>query len=172
MFLLEGEGLKSPSATRDAFQMLLHVGLNCIDLQYRCLSIIRKNLIELKISVIMITGGSPSSEVGKRVELLNPDGTHMCELESLPDERTEHTQSGLITCGGHFTQDSCLIFSFSSRTWQSHGSTLMQPRYGHSSYRRKNTTLLIGGDESLNTTEMISMDGTQRPSIKLNHFTR
>ena len=152
--------------------MLLHVGLNCIDLQYRCLSIIRKNLIELKISVIMITGGSPSSEIGKRVELLNPDGTHMCELESLPDERTEHTQSGLITCGGHFTQDTCLIFSFSSRTWQSHGSTLMQPRYGHSSYRRKNTTLLIGGDESLNTTEMISMDGTQRPSIKLNHFTR
>ena len=120
----------------------------------------------------MITGGSPSSEVGKRVELLNPDGTLMCELESLPDERTEHSQSGLITCGGHFTQDSCLIFSFFTRTWKSHGSTLMQPRYGHSSYRRKNTTLLIGGDESLNTTEMISMDGTQRPSIKLNHFTR
>ena len=48
----------------------------------------------------MITGGWPTNSVGKSVELLFPNGTHMCELESLPDRRGEHTQNGLITCGG------------------------------------------------------------------------
>ena len=140
------------------------------------ISIIRVNLIEFKFSVIMITGGYPSDEVGKSVELLYPDGAHMCELESLPDKRIAHTQSGLITCGGSTTrtQDSCLIFSLSNGTWQNHGSTLKQPRRGHSSSRRGNTTLLIGGydSDSSMTTEMISMDGTQETSIKLEHPTR
>ena len=140
------------------------------------ISIIRVNLIEFKFSVIMITGGfTPNDDDdGKRVELLYPDGTHMCELEPLPDMRIGHTQSGLITCGGSFTQDSCLIFSLSDGTWQNHGSTLKQPREVHSSIRRGNTTLLIGGydSESSMTTEMISMDGTKKTSIKLEHPTR
>ena len=140
-------------------------------------SIIRVNLIEFKFSVIMITGGwkpnDHDDDVEKRVELLYPDGKHMCELEPLPDKRVYHTQSGLITCGGRYTEDSCLIFSFSDGTWQNHGSKLKQHRRGHSSYRRGNTTLLIGGDESDSrmTTEMISMDGTQETSIKLEYPT-
>ena len=140
------------------------------------ISIIRVNLIEFKFSVIMITGGwTPNDDDdGKRVELLYPDGTHMCELEPLPDERTSHTQSGLITCGGSYTPNSCLIFSLSDGTWQNHGSTLKQPRRGHSSIRRGNTTLLIGGSarDSSMTTEMISMDGTQETSFELEHPTR
>merc|ERR1712131_338007 len=107
--------------------------------------------------LIMITGGWTLN-----VELLYPDGTHMCELEPLPGTRVHHTQSGLITCGGKYTDDSCLIFSLSDGTWQDHGSTLKQHRDGHSSSRRGNTTLLIGGSarDSSKTTEMISMDGT------------
>ena len=140
------------------------------------LSIIRVYLIEFKFSVIMITGGKTpnNNDDGKRVELLHPDGTHMCELESLPDKRIAHTQSGLITCGGYYTPNSCLIFSLYNGTWQNHGSTLKQPRRGHSNSRRGNTTLLIGGidsDSSSMTTEMISMDGTQETSIKLKHPT-
>ena len=130
-------------------------------------------VIEFKFSVIMITGGWTPNDDRKRVELLYQDGTHMCELEPLPDMRIGHTQSGLITCGGSFTQDSCLIFSLSDGTWQNHGSTLKQPRGAHSSSRRGNTTLLIGGYESDSsmTTEMISMDGTQKTSFKLEHPT-
>ena len=139
------------------------------------ISIIRVNLIEFKFSVIMITGGwTPNNnDDGKRVELLHPDGTHMCELEPLPDKRVHHTQSGLITCGGDDTPNSCLIFSLSDGTWQNHGSTLKQPRRRHSSSRRGNTTLLIGGYDSGSsmTTEMITMDGTQETSIKLDHPT-
>ena len=139
------------------------------------ISIIRVNLIEFKFSVIMITGGWTPNVDRKRVELLYPDGTHMCELEQLPDKRIAHTQSGLITCGGDYTPNSCLIFSLSDGTWQSHGSTLKQRRRGLSSSRRGNTTLLIGGidsDSSSMTTEMISMDGTQETSFKLEHPTR
>ena len=138
------------------------------------ISIIRVNLIEFKFSVIMITGGWTPNYDQKLVELLYPDGTHMCELEPLPDMRVGHTQSGLITCGGLYTKDSCLIFSLSNGTWQNHGSTLKQPRRGHSSSRRGNTTLLIGGidSDSSMTTEMISMDGTQETSFKLEHPTR
>ena len=140
------------------------------------ISIIRVNLIEFKFSVIMITGGGTPNfdDDGKRVELLYPDGTHMCELEPLPDERASHTQSGLITCGGDYTRDSCLIFSLSDGTWQNHVSTLKQPRHDHSSSRRGNTTLLIGGSarDSSMTTEIISMDGTQETSFKLEHPTK
>ena len=139
------------------------------------ISIIRVNLIEFKFSVIMITGGWTPNVDRKRVELLYPDGTHMCELEPLPDKRVYHTQSGLITCGGDYTPNSCLIFSLSDGTWQNHGSTLKQRRRGLSSSRRGNTTLLIGGidsDSSSMTTEMISMDGTQETSFKLEHPTR
>ena len=133
------------------------------------INIIRVNLIEFKFSVIMITGG-----LTLNVELLYQDGTHMCELEPLPDKRVDHTQSGLITCGGSYTPNSCLIFSLSDGTWQSHGSTLKQRRRGLSSSRRGNTTLLIGGidSDSSMTTEMISMDGTQETSIKLEHPTK
>ena len=140
------------------------------------INIIRVNLIEFKFSVIMITGGRTpnNNDDGKRVELLHPDGTHMCELEPLPDKRVDHTQSGLITCGGSYTPNSCLIFSLSDGTWQSHGSTLKQRRRGLSSSRRGNTTLLIGGidSDSSMTTEMISMDGIQKTSMKLEHPTK
>ena len=146
------------------FNVSVYISINCV------------NLIEFKFSVIMITGGwTPNVyDDGKRVELLHPDGTHMCELESLPDKRASHTQSGLITCGGSYTLNSCLIFSLSDGTWQDHGSTLKQRRRGLSSSRRGNTTLLIGGDNSDSslTTEMITMDGTQKTSFKLEHPTR
>ena len=125
------------------------------------------NLIDLKISVIMITGGLPLDKAGKSVELLYSNGTQMCELKSLPDKRFHHTQSGLITCGGSWTKDTCLIFHEDG--WKWHGSTL-KPRYYHSSFKYKDTTLLIGGHND-NTTEILEKDGTQRMSFQLLHPT-
>ena len=56
----------------------------------------------------MITGGyTPyDDDKGIRVELLFPNGSHMCELKPLPDKRIGHTQNGLITCGGYYTEGS------------------------------------------------------------------
>ena len=118
----------------------------------------------------MITGGSPS-HVGKRVELLFPNGTHMCELESFPDTRMDHSQNGLITCGGYDTfdditcRDSCLIFS--DGAWKRHGTTLMHGRMNHLSWTRGNATMLIGGSISGNTTETISMEGVHQETFDL-----
>ena len=42
--------------------------------------------------------------VGNRAELLHPNGTHYCELPNLPEIRVQHTQSGLLTCGGYNTE--------------------------------------------------------------------
>ena len=80
----------------------------------------------------MITGGYPSTSAGKSVELLFPNGTHMCEIKSLPDNGCEHSQSGTIICGGVYTVDSCLIYS--GEGWQSYGKTLLHKRAGHSSW--------------------------------------
>ena len=34
------------------------------------------------------------------VEILGENGIYMCSLPDLPDYRSSHTQSGLVTCGG------------------------------------------------------------------------
>ena len=132
-------------------------------------SILRVHQIEFKFSVIMITGGwTTNDDDGKHVELLHLNGTHMCELEALPDKRVYHTQSGLITCGGGYTQTSCLIFS--NGVWQHH-STLNQPRLYHSVWYNGTTTLLIGGEhrDSRRTTEVISTDIDHRAQFNLTH---
>ena len=51
--------------------------------------------------------------VSKTVEVLKIDGTAWCTLPDLPGEfgRKEHTQSGLLTCGGIMTQHDCIRFS-------------------------------------------------------------
>jgi len=63
-----------------------------------------------KSEVIMITGGEEYYN-GKLAELLFLNGTHICELESLPDDRWAHSQSESILCGGGYTKDSCIIFT-------------------------------------------------------------
>jgi len=118
--------------------------------------------------LILITGGSLSDKVGNSVELLHPNGTHMCELEPLPDKRYDHTQSGLIACGGYYTQTSCLIFS--NGVWQHH-STLNQPREDHSVWNNGTTTLLIGGLGSPMTTEVISTDSDHHAPFNLTYPT-
>ena len=95
----------------------------------------------------------------------------MCELESFPDTRMDHSQNGLITCGGYDTfdditsRDSCLIFS--DGAWKRHGTTLMHGRMAHLSWTRGNATMLIGGSISGNTTETISMEGVHQETFDL-----
>ena len=57
--------------------------------------------------VVIVTGGTAASdEKNRSVELLNLDGSHICNLPPLPDRDgkrdffMDHTQTGLVTCGG------------------------------------------------------------------------
>ena len=34
-----------------------------------------------------------------------------CSLPALPAERDSHTQAGLVTCGGYYSDTSCITFS-------------------------------------------------------------
>ena len=120
-------------------------------------------------TVIMITGGSPARDVGNLVELLSSNGTHICELQSLPDNRYAHSQNGLVACGGGNTVDSCLIFADGS--WKKHGTTLLNRRWHHSSWIRGNEVMLIGGGFSPNTTETISFNGVHQAAFYLEHRT-
>ena len=85
-------------------------------------------------------------DVNFMVEVLKIDGTAWCTLPDLPGEhgRKEHTQSGLLTCGGIMTQHDCIRFSegqwntsheglynkFSHCAWSSntHGTRLLRSK--------------------------------------------
>ena len=137
--------------------------------------ILRVHQIDFKFSVILITGGGPPDKVGKSVELLHPNGTHMCELEALPDRRVGHTQSGLIACGGEgLASFSCVIFA--NGAWQRH-SSLKQSFAYHTVWYNGTATLLIGG-EGRQKMELVSTDRDHRypwqipshfPSTNLTH---
>ena len=62
--------------------------------------------------VLIVTGGAAIGGMNRSVELLNLDGSHICNLPPLPnswvdqerrgkaDFYMDHTQTGLVTCGG------------------------------------------------------------------------
>ena len=118
--------------------------------------------------MILITGGSPSYTVGNSVELLHPNGTHMCELEPLPDKRYDHTQSGLIACGGEgLASFSCVIFA--NGAWQRHSSLKRSFAY-HTVWYNGTATLLIGG-EGRQKMELVSTDRDHRAPWQIpSHF--
>ena len=127
----------------------------------------------------MITGGLPS-KVGQHVELLFHNGTHLCELESLPKRMSKHSQSGLIACGGTYTEFSCFKFS---GNWKAHGqgqgkrfgwgTRLLHSRVASSSWTWGDQIMLIGGAHSPMKTETVSIDeGLHHPSFNLIHSTR
>ena len=101
----------------------------------------------------MIVGGGPTFSI---VEALYPDGTYMCQMPDIPDERSRHTTNGLLTCGGDKTPDTCITFT--DGDWiQSH--TLLHNRVYHTSWETKLGVVLIGGGSSDRTSEIV-VEGT------------
>ena len=97
----------------------------------------------------MIVGGGPTVSI---VEVLYPDGSYMCQMPNIPDERSRHTTNGLLTCGGDKTPDTCITFT--GGEWiQSH--TLLHKRVYHSSWETKQGVVLI----SERTSEIV-VEGT------------
>ena len=112
--------------------------------------------------MIIVTGGDGGLS---SAELLHSNGTRLCSLPDLPDERRVHSQTGLITCGGGSgaTQKSCITFS--SGTWQE-SHTLTENRYGHTQWSSPDGVLLIGGyGVSSGTTELLTDNGDSTPAF-------
>ena len=97
-------------------------------------------------------GGSLSS-----VEVYVPSTNTFCSLPSLPVRTDEHSQDGLLQCGGYPNSlQSCHTFHSASGEWKE-TNRLSERRDEHSSWQREDeTVLLMGGAYSLTTTEIVS----------------
>ena len=118
-----------------------------------------------------MTGGYDSSDEDlTSVEVLHGDGSSWCDLADFPTKRGGHTQSGLQACGGGSsypdpspTLVSCVTFNQGS--WdRSH--LLQQQRALHSAWSSPSGLVLIGGDHSEKTTELLS----ENTIFSSNHF--
>ena len=125
------------------------------------------------ISVVMVTGSSSwgGERPGARtsVELLSINGTRLCALPSLPENKFFHTLSGLVTCGGgqppNTDQKSC--FTFSGGNWKK-THTLRQLRYGATSWASPRGVLIMGGIYGQETTtELLNDSGASTASFNL-----
>jgi hypothetical protein len=117
---------------------------------------------------IILSGGYHETSV----EVFVPSTGQACSLPSLPDERWGHTMNSLIICGGPYystTPTTCL--SFTSGQWiTSH--TLVEERYDHSSWQTEQGLVLIGGNASPITSEIVATAGDQGgPSFAMQYIT-
>ena len=116
---------------------------------------------------MLVTGGEESA--GNSVELLSSNGTRLCSLPDLPGERSYHSQTGLLTCGGgggEPERTTCLTFDTGS--WKK-THTLGQEWLAHTAWASPRGVLIIGGGvegSSLNT-ELLTDNGGATPSFAL-----
>ena len=112
---------------------------------------------------ILVSGGAAYSKTS--VELIREDGT-TCTLPSMSVPRSDHSQSGLVACGG-FGQLTCSTFK--DGAWvESH--TLGMERGYHTSWNSPDGVLLLGGwiDSAVTTTELLSSSSsTTTPGFTL-----
>ena len=122
-------------------------------------------------SAILITGGYDNTEHSAEVFL--PATSTLCQLPGLVMERQLHTQDGLLACGGlgHGVWDSCEQFSPATGTWARTSHTLQEEREYHVSWTVEEGTLLMGGDFSGTTTEIVKHDGTTEASFEMKYDT-
>ena len=90
-------------------------------------------------SVIVISGGNPNQQ---SVEAFNLDGTQLCTMAALPDERRYHTMDGGFLCGGADTKKSCLHIS--SGGWSTFSWSLKKERQNHVSWDSSQGLILMG----------------------------
>ena len=109
------------------------------------------------------------------IEVVNSNVASMCSLfsrASLPSPRANHTQSKDILCGGyedHVPSTTCM--SYTGGAWVT-SHTLLEERYDHCSWRSPEGVLLMGGEGSPRTTELLSnINSTTALSFLLEYHT-
>ena len=117
-----------------------------------------------------MTGGRDTET---SAEVLFTNGSSICELPPMSQLKRYHTQSGLTACGGYdsATRRSCIKFEDGS--WTTLTDNLVEERYRHSSWVTPDgDILLIGGQYSNTTTEIVYQDGTSIRSFDLKYDTQ
>jgi len=118
---------------------------------------------------IIVAGGLPSSSY-RSVEALNADGSPLCTLRNLPDDRWAHTMAeGGQLCGGGRgdTKKSCIHYD--NDRWKTFNWRLQKPRDSHVQWETKNVRLM-GGRDSGGTSEVVNVNSTE-PGFPLKRST-
>ena len=126
----------------------------------------------------MITGGRTNkTSITNLVQILDENGTFICNLPRLPEGRSGHSQNGLVLCGGgniSYSISTCLTFENGSWT---ESYNLIEPRNVHSSWTSPIGVMLLGGKffdghfEPPATSELLSEDGQSVPSFDMHYRT-
>ena len=107
------------------------------------------------IAALFMTTGWLDGELSS-VEVYVPSINTSCSLPSLSVGTFGHSQDGLLQCGGSGNNLQCHTFQSASGEWvKTHN--LSEVREYHSSWQREDGTIvLMGGDDSPTTTEIVS----------------
>ena len=128
---------------------------------------------------IILTGGKTlyGSKYETLVQLLNENGTFICNLPKLPESRFGHTQNGLVLCGGgNYSYSIATCLRFENGSWIE-SYNLNAPRYLQSSWTSPLGVMLLGGkfiDENFNssaTSELLNEDEQSVPSFDMHYKT-
>ena len=117
-----------------------------------------------------MTGGYYNKGGLSSVEVYVPSINTSCSLPSLPVGTYYHSQDGLLQCGGAGNTLHC--HTFQSGEWvKTHN--LSEEREYHSSWQRGDGTIvLMGGDDSPTTTEIVSdSSAVSTPGFSLKYNT-
>ena len=116
-------------------------------------------------SAILITGDSTATGgIFHSVEVFIPSTSTSCELPGLVRGRGDHTQDGLLLCGGTYSSYNCEEFSPATGTW-ARTHTLQRERWYYVSWSVEEGTILMGGVSSGTTSEIVKHDGTTEWSL-------
>jgi len=119
---------------------------------------------------ILLTGGLGTETLA---EVLFTNGSTICELPPMSQSKYDHTQSGLIACGGSYDIDTRSCIKFKDGSWTTLTDNLVEMRTRHSSWINPDgDILLIGGDDfygSSNSTEIVYQNGTSIRSFDLKY---
>ena len=118
-----------------------------------------------------MTGGENGDGLSS-VEVYHPGTNTSCTLPSLPEKIAGHTQDDLTQCGGSGSLQSCHTLNTDTAQWTKTHS-LSERRDSHASWRREDGSILIvGGDNSKTTTELVSDgSGVSTPGFALKYET-
>ena len=128
----------------------------------------------IPIAALIMTGGYIGyGDILSSVEVYVPSTNTSCSLPSLPVGTWDHSQDGLLQCGGIGNSRQCLTFHSDSGEWRVKTHRLSERRVRHSSWQRDDgTVLLMGGVDSPTTTEIVSdSSAVSTPGFSLKYKT-
>jgi len=106
-------------------------------------------------------------------EVLFINGSSFCSLPEMSQSKFGHTQSGLTACGGFKSESRTSCIQLSAGSWTTQTEDLLFSRYYLSSWTKtEGDILLIGGDGSSSTTEILYENGTSVRAFDLKYNTR